>query len=213
MIITIAHNKGGVGKSTLALNIAEGIKPDLIIDQDTHTSLAIINKLRPEGRQFHVEHSLTKSKLIEHLKRSDDGAVILIDCGGFDSDVNRIAIAAADLLIVPANDDISELIGLQSFDRVLGDIAKNTGSKINAKVLMNRTHPGRSNFTEVNRFLESASNFSRMNSIIARRKHYPDAMAKGMGVLGMVGSSYSDAGLEMKRLIAEIENELKHETP
>lgn len=117
MIIVVAHNKGGVGKTSIALNLAASLKPSLIIDQDLHQGLAIINQLR--YKQLPVVTCETKSELIDALKKSDSNNDVLVDCGGFDSDLNRIAIAAADLVIVPANGDITEKIGLRRFDEML----------------------------------------------------------------------------------------------
>lgn len=204
MIIAIAHNKGGVGKTTLAINLADGLKPDLVIDQDIHKSISVLNGIRPKHQKLPVVHAETQAELISYLQQSDEGKTILIDCGGFDSDTNRLATAAADLVIVPANDDVTELIGLQSFDQVLSEISRNMGKHIHAKVVMCKTHPARSNFREMNNFLEKAQHLSRLNSIIPRRKDYPEAMFKGLGVLGIPAKKYGEAAKDMNDLITEI---------
>ncbi|EPR5147742.1 ParA family protein [Vibrio alginolyticus] len=205
MIIAIAHNKGGVGKTTVTLNLAAILKPDVIVDQDTHQSLVIINKLRGDG-QLPIHTCDSRASLIELLKQSDDGKTVLIDCGGFDSDVNRLAVAAADLVIVPANDDTTELIGLRRFDEVLAEISKEMDSHITAHVLFNRVHPNRRKFNDVEDFLKNASHMSRLDTIIPTRKQYPLAVANGLGVVEHKATKYSDAAREMKRLAEEIQN-------
>ena len=203
MIIAIAHNKGGVGKTTLALNLAATLKPDIIIDQDTHQNLVILNGFRDQPMPVVLCHN--KQTLIKNLQKSDNGKTILIDCGGFDSDINRIAIASADLIIVPANDDINELIGLRRFDHVLTELSKDMNTHIAARVLFNRTHPNRKRFEEAEQFLENAKHLSRLNCVISRRKEYPIAAAKGYGVTELTTTKYSDAARETQQLTLEIE--------
>lgn len=202
MIITIAHNKGGVGKTTLALNLASLLKPDVIVDQDTHQSLVILNRLRDEA--LPVVTCSSRTDLMAILRQSDQGKTILIDCGGFDSNVNRLAVAAADLVIVPANDDTTELIGLRHFNQVLAELSKEMGSHITGHVLFNRVHPNRRKFEDVEAFLANAEHMKRLDTIIPRRKHYPDALANGAGVTEYKATKYSDAAREMVRLVDEI---------
>ncbi|SGZ07752.1 Putative uncharacterized protein [Moritella viscosa] len=203
MIIAIAHNKGGVGKTTLSLNIAAILKPDIIIDQDTHQSLVILNQLR-DGTPLPVVTCNSRNKLIELLKKSNDNRHILIDCGGFDSDVNRLAVAAADMVIVPANDDTTELIGLRHFNQVLAEISAEMDDKIIAHVLFNRVHPNRKRFDDVEVFLDNAEHMTRLDTIIARRKQYPDAVAQGLGVTEYKATKHSAAAREIEQLVKEI---------
>lgn len=142
--------------------------------------------------------------LIEQLQKSETGKTILIDCGGFDSDINRIAIASADLIIVPANDDINELIGLRRFDQVLKELSTEMNTHIAARVLFNRTHPNRKYFDEAETFLLNAKHLTRLNSVISRRKEYPLAAAKGYGVTELTNTQHSDAARETKKLNEEI---------
>lgn len=205
MIVTIAHNKGGVGKSTLTLNLGTLLNPDIIIDQDTHQSLIILNELR-EKNPLPVQACKTRDKMIEVLKQSDEGRTILIDCGGFDSDLNRLAVAAADMVIVPANDDTTELIGLRHFNQILADLSQELGQHIMGHVLFNRVHPSRKKFDDIERFLENAEHMIRLDSVIPRRKQFPDALTHGLGVIEHKATKYSDAAREIKRLAIEIEH-------
>ncbi|WP_412497261.1 ParA family protein [Vibrio fluvialis] len=203
MIIAVAHNKGGVGKSTIAVNIAAVLKPDVIIDQDTHQSIMVINQLRKTA-PFQVVTSKSKAELINHLKQSDHGKTILIDCGGFDSDLNRIAIAAADLVIIPANDDTTELIGLRNFEDVLAQVSKEMDKHIVGHVLFNRVHPNRKRFDSVESFLSNAKHMTRLETIIPRYQHFPDAIAHGLGVVEMKATKYSTASRRVQKLVTEI---------
>jgi len=58
------------------------------------------------------------------LKNSNE--LILIDSGGFDSDLNRIAIIGADLVITPVSNNLIEIYGLEAFKKILQEL-KETG--------------------------------------------------------------------------------------
>ena len=116
MIVAVAHNKGGVGKTTTVVQLAGELKPEIIIDLDAHQGIAIINGRRPVEQRWDVRAGLDKAALIKLLKAAGDH-LVLIDCGGFDSELVRIAIAAADLIIAPSNDEITEQIGLVRFNQ------------------------------------------------------------------------------------------------
>ena len=204
MIIVLAHNKGGVGKTTTALNLTEILKPDIVIDQDAHSNLVTLNSFREPSAQFNVLSGLSKNELIEQLKQSEQGKLILVDCGGFDSELNRIAVALSDLVIVPANDDITEVIGLKSFDKTLKEISAEMGVNINGRVLFTRVHPRRKKFDDVESFLNSSDHLSRLNTTLAARKDYPLAAIDGMGVIAHPKTKYSDAAREIKALASEI---------
>jgi len=49
MIVAVAHNKGGVGKTTTVVQLAGELKPEIIIDLDAHQGIAIINGRRPSN--------------------------------------------------------------------------------------------------------------------------------------------------------------------
>lgn len=204
MIIVLAHNKGGVGKTTTALNLTEILKPDIVIDQDAHSSLVTLNSFREPNSQFNVLSGLNKNQLIAQLKQSEQGKLILVDCGGFDSKLNRIAVALSDLVIVPANDDITEVIGLKIFDKTLSEISKEMGTNINGRVLFTRVHPRRKKFDDVESFLNSSDHLSRLKTTIPTRKDYGKAALDGMGVTNHHKTKYSDAARDIKALANEI---------
>ncbi|MCF6459096.1 ParA family protein [Pseudoalteromonas sp. MMG024] len=206
MIIVMAHEKGGVGKTTAAINIADEIKPALIIDRDTHGNIGVLNSLRPDSEKFNVREANSENELISLLEEYNKKGHILVDCGGFDSDINSMAIAAADLLIVPANDDINEKIGLMRFDETLSRVSEQMGKKIVGHVLFNRTHPSRKNFGGAEDFISESNHLVRLKSVLPRRNDFPLAAANGKGVSNFKKTRKSKSALEVKALGKEIES-------
>lgn len=207
MIIAIAHNKGGVGKTTTAVQLAGELKPDLIIDQDAHQGIAIINGRRPSEQRWNVLAGLSKSALIKELN-SAANKLVLIDCGGFDSELTRIAIAAADLIICPGNDDITEQIGLVRFNKVLAEISKASDTHIVAHVLMTRTNPSRKNFSAIGEAIKSLPHVQMMTSKLSRRADFSTQMESGLGVTERAATRSSEAGKEVVIMADEVREKL-----
>lgn len=204
-IIVIAHNKGGVGKTTSAMNLAGELKPALIIDLDVHESLNVINKMRPDDKQLPVVVCKDKKQLLKVMSDADErGLDIFIDCGGFDSDLTQTAISLADLLIVPANDTITERIGLLSFDALLGKLSKKLGKTIEAKLLLCKVHPSRKNFEKIDELLQNTQHLKRLKSVISYRAGYTESLEYGLGVTESVATRSSPAGKELVALAEEI---------
>ena len=129
-----------------------------------------------------------------------------MDCGGFDSNLNRIAIAASDLIIVPANDDINEVVGLKRFNKTLTQISENMGEKITGHVMFTRVHHSRKKFNDVESFIASKDGeyLKRLDTVVPTSKWHGVAALDGYGVVNHKKTKYSDAARRIKALADEI---------
>src|SRR6185312_3547368 len=109
MILTVGNTKGGVGKTTLALNIAIARalagKNVWLIDayiQDTaKTAIAAPAEAEIEPAisfAKYPEATLLRSQVRQQAERFDD---VVIDVGGRDTGALRAAIFLSDVLLVP----------------------------------------------------------------------------------------------------------------
>lgn len=129
MIITVGNTKGGVGKTTIALNLAIALKLDTRtadvwrVDADRQKAAQIAIDVRASNNQLptipcanYEDGKTLRTQVLAHLDKFEH---IIIDAGGRDSTALRAALALSDILVVPfqprsydiwALHDIAELI-------------------------------------------------------------------------------------------------------
>lgn len=208
MIITIAHTKGGVGKSLISFHLAVALKA-AVIDLDFQRTIIINNEMRKANGKKPIAVLQTKSledlvKLRDHNqnnKKTKDEKIFIIDVGGFDSDVNRVAIAISDMVIVPANDKTNDIIGLHQFVEIIDEIDESTGIKLNPYLLINNVSPATKDFLSLDTFIKKNKNFSLMDSILRTRADYYKTLETGTGITELKDTK---AKKEFKKLIKEI---------
>lgn len=205
-IIVIAHQKGGVGKSTIASNLATELDKKYklkVIDLDLQKSLTYYNNLR--GSAGLKKLDITDVNSANELKTliNNNKQLLVIDVGGYDSDINRLAISGADLLITPVSDSGVELIGLLAFRKTLRDIRKSR-TDLKAKVLLNRVHSrtGEASLNEIYNFINDNVEFEKLDTILRDRVDYKKAFDIGKSVVEF----NSKAANEINNLIKEVIN-------
>lgn len=213
-IIAVAIKKGGTGKSAMAMNIAPEIDPDIFYDTDDTPAVSTFNQFRPDGTHWNVVRLTNKGEgvverfISDLLKAKDEGKTVLIDCGGFDSALTRTAVAAADLIISPLNDDPSDILGLQEFSKVLDDISSEMGEKKIAHVVMNKVHPSRKNFKDIDAFISNFDNLVRLETAIPLDKTLPSKFGEGLGVVEHLTTRHGIAGKAYRSLFLDIRDTL-----
>jgi len=202
MIITVAHQKGGVGKSTVATNLA--VEMGLpIIDLDSQHSCYLFSLLREEehGKSLRVFIPETPEEIREILENMDYDKVI-IDSGGYDNDLNRFALLISDVVVTPVSPSQIEVFGLLKFAEIVEE-AKKYNSSLKVHVLINNADPRSSGENrKLQQFIEENSNFELLKTKLYRRADYRRAYSEGLSVC-----EYNPGGKackEIRALITEI---------
>ena len=205
-IIVVAHQKGGVGKSTIASNLAVELAKHYIvnaIDLDLQKSLTYFNNIRRKSNlnAFNIINVESAKELMQVINDNND--ILLIDVGGYDSDINRLAIAGADTLITPVSDSDIELVGLVAFRGTIRDLRKKNPT-LTAKILFNKIHTiaGENNksLTDINAFITKNPEFDKFKIMLRDRNDYKRAWGLGQSVI-----EYNNKAIdEMTNLIDEV---------
>lgn len=204
-IIVLCSVKGGVGKTTLAYNLAVEMKPHRVFDQDLHTGLRIISLMRDEPLPFALDHYHSSAEMLDALQEaSEKGEDVIVDVGGFDSDIARAVCAVADLIITPSNDTPTDKIGLARFDMMLSEVSQTVGRHLKAHVLICKAHPTQKHFTKITEALAQGQHLTRMNSVITYRPDHYRTHENGLGVTERVSTRHTAAGREIIALAEEI---------
>ncbi|PAF50474.1 ParA family protein [Helicobacter sp. 13S00477-4] len=145
MIITIANQKGGSGKSTLCLNIAMKFfldKKDIVVlDTDVQKSIETFSDIRLEkGMEcfplFNRTGNITD--IVKQMMSKYEN--ILIDTKGEDSLESRKAMLLSDLIIIPSTPSQLDVAVLsEMFERI--EEIQSINAKTKACVVMNRMPP------------------------------------------------------------------------
>ncbi|MBD3795735.1 MAG: ParA family protein [Epsilonproteobacteria bacterium] len=202
MIITVAHSKGGVGKSLLAWHMAVAMKIP-IVDLDFQKTLVYTNSLRTANNKKPLEIIQPESPeaFIALMDEWPEEKHIIIDVGGFDSNLNRAALYISDLIITPAVDRVTEMAGLHKFHQIVEELSEKMETSIEANVLLNDISPSAKDFSIIEGLVDSLSHFKLMQSKVAHRADFYKTMEEGSGVSELPSGKAKD---EIKAVIKEI---------
>lgn len=130
-IITFSHQKGGVGKSTLAFNIAQNISSNArvcIIDMDRQGSLSQVSEM--------VAFDILDDVKVNDIEKLDYD-FILIDTPPYLSENLTELFKISDLIVIPTRAGILDLFAI----RGTIDLVKEAGQSKKAMIVFNLIKP------------------------------------------------------------------------
>lgn len=184
MTIAIGHSKGGVGKSTISWHLIFVLmqvfkKKVRILDLDFQQTIYFLNKIRVSQGLDPVEVIKPNSgaELLNILNDGFDGFTI-IDLGGFDNDINRLALKNSDAVIIPIKNQITEFIGFQTFKQILGDIKAE-----NIYMLLNNIHARTKDYSKVHNSVKNINANILSTVVHTNKKNLSEPLESGKHIL------------------------------
>ena len=196
MIITLAQGKGGVGKSTVAMNLAIEIQRRdstvVVVDADrtlgtsrlwaddrANAGLPVLPVVSGEGNLVNLIQSLAGQ--YEH---------VIVDVKGGDTTELRTAVVASDLLVAPTSGQQADL---DSIDRLSTSVAaaRDLNPDLDVLVVLNRVSPqGRANEVgDAKTYLSDYPEFRLANTVFVTAKAWDKARSEGRGVVEIPGKA------------------------
>lgn len=208
MILMLGSQKGGCGKSTMAVNVCAELarrkKDVVLVDADRQSTAANWTMDRANNPNLPVVHCVQKYENIRDTLLDLDKRYeyVVVDSAGRDSRELRTGMTAAHILLVPfrpSQPDLDTLSNLQ--DIVLQAKDLNPSLQVFALITMAPTNPIIQETKEAKAYLQDYPDFKLLGTVIRDRKIYRDAISEGMGVVEM---NNAKAAAEIQLLIQEV---------
>ena len=191
MIIAVGHTKGGVGKSTIAVQLATYLKAVKhiervwVIDTDPQKSCSKSLIDRNSLEQLAPISCATYSdckELLQQIKANKSmWEHIIIDVGGRDSNTFRTALMLADLLLVPVVPRAYDLDAVNDLYLLLEGVW-GLGSEIKANAFLSCADSQGSANQDAVDYIQQFKDITMIDAPVHRRKAIGIASTKGLSV-------------------------------
>lgn len=206
MIISIVNQKGGVGKTTLALNLAAAFALDkkrvLFIDADPQGTASDWASIRDKTKMpFQV---IQMARPVLHRDVNDfhiNYEMVIIDGPPRSYDVTRSAVLASELVIMPVQPSGADVWATKEMCLLLKEAsAFKEGQK--SVLLVSRKIKGTSIGKDI---VNALANFEIpvLKSCTTQKIAYAEAMTAGMTIF-----EYEQKGKQVSKEVIEIKNEI-----
>ena len=209
MILSVTNLKGGVGKSTIAQNLAVCLthsgKSVFLVDTDyelrTTSDWGGDRGEKLQRIEFEAVHQDNVTELV--LKQSDNYDIVIIDGTPALFELSSKAILLSDVVFIPVIPSIEEVRTLERFMKRYKEakmMKKKIGGDVEAYIILNKYNQNLKIDREVEEILQDFE-LPVLKSKIAYRVAYREAKIEGKGVIEYDDKKAKD---EMMKLYDEV---------
>jgi chromosome partitioning protein len=212
MIIAVTNLKGGVGKTTIAINLAVALtqrkKSVCIIDTDKNQNSAVEwSMCRSEDKEtiqvFSIEADQIKVKTLNDLEKKFD--ILILDGTPQLSELASRTIVVSDVVLIPIS---ASLFDFRAFEKFLGLLEETDSNRValglksvKSYIVLNKINERANISSEIVRGLEKYD-VPILKSRLGNRTAYAETALDGMGVTEGKDKKASE---EFNKLVDEIE--------
>lgn len=189
MIVTVGNVKGGVGKTTLSINLAIALASSgrdvLLIDGDEQGTAAAFTELRTEEKgspgytAVVLQGAAIRTQVRQLVPKYAD---IIIDVGGRDTGSLRAALTVSDVVLIPVKPRSFDLWGVDQTADLVKE-AREINEELRAVAVLNEADAQGKDNEAALQALSEVEGLETAPALIVRRKAFPNAAAAGLSVL------------------------------
>lgn len=190
MILLVGGEKGGVGKSTIAANLAVHLTLEgadvVLVDTDTQaTCTQWADRRNAAGVAPAIQVVQRTGEVAASLRDlAKRFQIVLVDAGGRDSRELRGALAVAQLLLTPIRASQADLETLPKVNELVG-LARGLNPDLQAFAVLSQapSNPAIREVADARELLVDFDQLQLADTIIRDRKAYRDALLAGRSVV------------------------------
>ena len=209
MILTIGNTKGGVGKSTLAVNIAIARalagRDVLLVDGDEQATAMLFTELRTQqiGQAGYTAVALHGAALRTQVRQlAPKYGDIVIDVGGRDTGSLRAALTVSQTLLIPVQPRSFDIWAVGQIADLVRE-AREINDGLRAFVVLNAADAQGKDNEDAAHAIAEIDGLELLPLLIGRRKAFPNAASAGRSVLEYVPRD-AKAESELQTLIGTL---------
>jgi chromosome partitioning protein len=203
MIISFVNQKGGVGKTTTAINLAIALKKKnhtlVFVDADPQGSAVQWHTIE-DNRSFEILHHPSPIDATDIGQLAMNYDYVVIDAPPAIGDISKAILAVTDLAIIPLSPSALDVWSCWGTLKMIDEI-RPMNSNLEVKLLINRKIPGTKIGREAREIMKKFQ-MDVFDTELCQRVAFIDAMTSGVSV--MQYAPHSKAAGEIERLCEEI---------